>query len=419
MYMLSSTSLILGLAPRVLASVGVVDINDLLQPDLNANLFVDADRPHAPWSHEPYCHTSRKLSHLGQKYCVFSSNATGPYGLSLIFNPKSGAAASRHLNEIPLSSFLTQSQAEALYLHPAPWKVVSIPGKDKGVIATRRIEKYETFMLDQAAVVLDMDVRAALGQDARRDLLKVAVDRLYIPGTIRAMSAAHARDGEDSMTLEEDIMETNAYGSEVAGVSSRALYPLISRINHACDPNAFVMFSQAGVSMAVKAYRAIEPGEEITVSYLLLGAPSRKRHDLLHRWGFKCTCSLCSLPQLEKKVSDTRRLMISSAEARVVELAGKRELNAAIATALEVVELVNDEGGLESLLTDEYAMLAMLYKSKGDRREADKWGRKAWALLGDLGYLGVESGMEGYELETLVEGIGGLGGKGKGWRGRT
>lgn len=111
--------------------------------------------------------------------------------------------------------------------------------------------------------------------------------------------------------------------------------------------------------------------------------------------------------------------MISSAEKRVIELANKRELNAAIQTALETIELINDEGGLESLLTDEYAMLAMLYKAKGDRREADKWGRRAWGLLGDLGYLGVEGVFEKYDLETLVEGIGGLGGKGKGWRGRV
>jgi SET domain-containing protein len=38
------------------------------------------------------------------------------------------------------------------------------------------------------------------------------------------------------------------------------------RINHACNPNAFVMFSKQGVSMGIKAYRAIEAGEEITVS---------------------------------------------------------------------------------------------------------------------------------------------------------
>jgi SET domain-containing protein len=40
----------------------------------------------------------------------------------------------------------------------------------------------------------------------------------------------------------------------------------IKRINHACNPNSFVLFSRAGVSMAIKAYRDIEAGEEITIS---------------------------------------------------------------------------------------------------------------------------------------------------------
>lgn len=38
------------------------------------------------------------------------------------------------------------------------------------------------------------------------------------------------------------------------------------RINHACNPNSFVLFSRAGISMAIKAYRDIEEGEEISIS---------------------------------------------------------------------------------------------------------------------------------------------------------
>jgi SET domain-containing protein len=45
------------------------------------------------------------------------------------------------------------------------------------------------------------------------------------------------------------------------------------RINHACNPNAFVMFSKQGVSMGIKAYRAIEAGEEITVSCPFIFSP--------------------------------------------------------------------------------------------------------------------------------------------------
>jgi hypothetical protein len=373
---------------------------------------------HASWSHDPHCTTSKSLAHLGQTFCVYTSNTTGPYGLSLILPPTAALDATQHLNANPVSSFLTQAQARDLYLHPPPWRVVPIEGKDKGVIATRRIEKYETFMIDQAAVVVDKAFDEAVSRKVKREMLKLAVDRLYTPGTILSMSRAHAHklDGE---TLEEAIMSANAFGSRIGDIDTRALYPLISRINHACNPNSFVMFSQSGTSMSIKAYRAIDAGEEITISYLLLGAPSAKRQKILNEhWGFTCTCALCELPMLEKKASDVRRLLIAQGETKVLELARKGEIEQAIALAEESGGMIQDEG-MESMLTDEYAMLAMLFLEKEDRETAEVWGRKAWRMLGDLGYLGVgeEEWVGKFSLEVLLEGIGGLGGDGRGkWR---
>lgn len=146
--------------------------------------------------------------------------------------------------------------------------------------------------------------------------------------------------------------------------------------------------------------------------------PSQKRHHHISRWGFTCTCTLCSLPDEHKRASDIRRLLIAQSESKVIELASDGKITEAIDLARESVDMIIDEGGLESMLTDEYAMLAMLWLSKGDRETAEMWGRKAWDLLGDLGYLGVgEEGKGKFKLETLLEGIGGLGGDGKGeWR---
>jgi hypothetical protein len=229
---LITTAVLLAVA-HVSAIVGVLDIDDLLQPNLQQNLLAPSeDHPYAPWSHKPHCIASTYLPTLGQKFCVYTSNTTGPHGLSLIFPPGSARAATKYLDDNPLDSFLTQEDAENLYLRGQPWKVVDIPGKAKGVVATRRISKYETFMVDQAAVVVDMDAEKALSEAENKKLLKKAVDQLLVPGMIRDMSAAHAgkddagEEGEGK--LEEDIMKTNAFGSTVAEVSSRALYPLIS-----------------------------------------------------------------------------------------------------------------------------------------------------------------------------------------------
>jgi hypothetical protein len=65
-------------------------------------------------------------------------------------------------------------------------------------------------------------------------------------------------------------------------------------------------------------------------------------------------------------------------------------------------------------LTDEYAMLAMLWLEKGDRGKAHKYGKMAWRLLGDLGYLGVGEEVPRFSLDKLLKNIGGMGGDGKG-----
>ena len=231
---LTTTAVLLAVA-HVSATMGVVDIEDLLQLDLQQTLLAPSeDYPYAPWSHKPHCTPSTSLPTLGQKFCVYTSNTTGPHGLSLIFPPGSARAATKYLDDNPLDSFLTQEDAENLYLRGQPWKVVDIPGKAKGVVATRKIHMYETFMVDQAAVVVDMDAEKALSEAENKKLLKKAVDQLLVPGMIRDMSAAHSgkeeevEGGREEGKLEEDIMKTNAFGSTVAEVSSRALYPLIS-----------------------------------------------------------------------------------------------------------------------------------------------------------------------------------------------
>jgi hypothetical protein len=97
--------------------------------------------------------------------------------------------------------------------------------------------------------------------------------------------------------------------------------------------------------------------------------------------------------------------MLSAAESRIVDFAREGRIKEAIALAKDSVELLRDEG-LDMLLADEYAMLAMLWLEKGDEKEADVWGRRAWSLLTELKYV---SGA--YGLGKVIAGIGRLGGR--------
>ena len=73
---------------------------------------------------------------------------------------------------------------------------------------------------------------------------------------------------------------------------------------------------------------------------------------------------------------------------------------------------------IHPMLTDSYTMLAMLYMETGETQKAEVYGKKAWQLLADLGFLGVGEEQPGFTLERLLGNIGGLGGDGGKWRRR-
>lgn len=83
-------------------------------------------------------------------------------------------------------------------------------------------------------------------------------------------------------------------------VDVAALFPLLARINHSCDPNAQVhgeSFTDCHLDLI--AMRDIVEGEEISISYLPFGPGYgqknviRRRHELQAKYLFHCECTRC------------------------------------------------------------------------------------------------------------------------------
>ena len=120
------------------------------------------------------------------------------------------------------------------------------------------------------------------------------------------------------------------------------------RINHACDPNAYFQSSQSSLAARVIAFRDIEPGEELSLSYVDVGKTHEERQRALQRWGFTCTCAMCTAPASEIAASDARRTRIRALKADIVEALNggdgnntnkNKNLDKAIEMAHEVVVL--------------------------------------------------------------------------------
>jgi len=82
------------------------------------------------------------------------------------------------------------------------------------------------------------------------------------------------------------------------------LTPAASCFNHSCAPNALVACGDSARSISFVAGSDVAQGEELCISYVDTESPGEdRRHLLLHKYGFRCTCSRCaaeSAPIIER-----------------------------------------------------------------------------------------------------------------------
>ncbi|KAI1171980.1 hypothetical protein F4777DRAFT_24389 [Nemania sp. FL0916] len=329
----------------------------------------------SPWTHRPDCVGAERDPNT--KYCVYSNSRHGYQGISIITKPKTAAESTGMLNE----EFFGGHDLNTNFTTPS-YAIVDIPGKSKGVIATRKISRAEAFMSDWASVVLDLSFPNAMQQEVGHRYLHLAADQLSDPGKVLALGRSSTR----ATDIMEDILGTNAFSYTLGGDTHMALYPEISRINHACRPNAFVRFSPISFDAKVVAFRNIEVGEEISISYIPLNHPREKRQRDLRRWGFECKCSLCSASKTEIAASDYRREKIASLQEDVMKAISELDGSTAIRSSYEILALVKAED-IPTMVASQYEVIARLFWKAGEIETATKYAQQSLDTLADLGYI--------------------------------
>ena len=178
---------------------------------------------YSPWTQPPVCETAITGSPLRRtKYCVYANSRHGAQGMALVTKPETAASLGGGALDfaLPLSSGTT---ANATGIGEA-YAIVDVPGRGKGVVAARTIRKWETFMVDYAVMMVDVEFAVDLPARRGYELLARAVEGLGNPGSIRGlgMSNGLARDPV------ENILRTNAFRAVVGGELHMAVYPVVS-----------------------------------------------------------------------------------------------------------------------------------------------------------------------------------------------
>ncbi|KAI2768820.1 SET domain-containing protein [Daldinia loculata] len=336
------------------------------------------DRPvdWSPWTHPPECVHSKKSP--GASYCVYSNSQHGNGGVSIITRPETAASTLDILNDsgyTHLKHFVNNSAGPA-------YEIADIPGKGKGVVATRHIKRTDAIMADWAALVVDLDLPTSILRTEGYKLFHRAVDQLVDPDRVLQLARSSTFSGD----IVEDILRTNSFSYTLADDSHMTLYPDVSRVNHACRPNSFIRFTPSSLAVSVVALRDIKPGEEITITYVPLGNAKEERQTALKKWGFECTCSLCTASKTEIAVSDYRREKIKKLRKEVMNAVGLWDGTRAVKLTQEVLELMKAED-LAPLYSSQYEIMARLYWKAGDKTTATKYAQMSLDTLVDQGYI--------------------------------
>ncbi|KAF8808384.1 SET domain-containing protein [Phlegmacium glaucopus] len=179
-----------------------------------------------------------------------------------------------------------------------------------GAFASREFQRGDLILSEKPI----FSVRADAPERQRFTSIKAKIENLS-PYHLDRFLSLHNSHAECSCfpNLALEIYGTNAFtlNDDDAGICLTA-----SRFNHSCSPNARHSFNVNTGEIRIYALGPIAVEEEIFITYISgrnsYGNTRRFRQDLLNnRYHFTCACSVCSLPELECKMSDDRRVKLN------------------------------------------------------------------------------------------------------------
>ncbi|KAF4439491.1 SET domain protein [Fusarium austroafricanum] len=175
------------------------------------------------------------------------------------------------------------------------YAVRDIPGKGKGLIATSKIPK-------GARIISEPPLFKVSRENLTADETNAELAKLSNAQRSAFYSLQNSWPG---LGPEVGIVRTNAKSCGL-GAKKGGIFLEAARINHSCAPNAMPQWREDVQRLTIHAIKDIEVGEEIASFYLGTRTPYVTRQQQLKTFFHidQCTCSLCSLPEDERKIKD-------------------------------------------------------------------------------------------------------------------
>ncbi|GAA6005147.1 hypothetical protein JCM10207_008522 [Rhodosporidiobolus poonsookiae] len=195
------------------------------------------------------------------------------------------------------------------------FSIVNLPGKGKSVLATADLAADSLVLLDRPLLVYAPE---ALPRTHTNAVLSHALSRLApaqqaqflalsncFPVSSEGAYLGRAETNALPVVSLDDLPPSAAPADEV---TYSGVFPLVARLNHACDANCRLEFSAQRWALGVRTTRAVRKGEELCISYIVPFQKRRERmKELRLKWRFECQCGWCSLSDEDSAKRDLER----------------------------------------------------------------------------------------------------------------
>ena len=116
------------------------------------------------------------------------------------------------------------------------------------------------------------------------------------------------------------------------------------------------------------------------------GEVSSERKQNLRKWGFECTCDLCSAPPDEVAASDERREKIAALKQQAIQAFQAGKVYLSLKLTRQILPLLPKENLFQEM-ADQYENMSRIYYVMRDRKNATKYAKKSLGVLVEMGYL--------------------------------
>jgi len=192
-----------------------------------------------------------------------------------------------------------------------PVMVTEIPGKGKGLVASKDFKKGQVLFQDTAAITIHAPCDIIPLKELKEQVSNMSEEqktKFYQLTPKGCLNPAQLADAFRENCLQElDIFYSNCLDEETGAADKRLLFVSSSFLNHSCSPNVLLEGnnenSDSFHEVNIIAIKDISKGEEVTECYKKGFMTSSEMKTMLHEdFLFDCKCGVCagSIPNQDR-----------------------------------------------------------------------------------------------------------------------